>query len=93
MITKIAIASRNSPKIADDTRTAISNSCNGSVNDSTNSLSTSTQCGRRRASRTSPRRAAASSAVSPLARLPTEARTDSGAVAYGCAVIRSPPVG
>ena len=73
--TKIAIASRSSPKIADSTPTAISSSWSGSTSDSTTSPRTA--AARLPSARTAAvlRRCPTSGGVSPLGRLPVRSHT------------------
>ena len=88
--TKIAIASRSSPKIADSTPTAISSSWSGSTSDSISSPRTAAT--RLPSARTAvvPRRRATSGGVSPLGRLPKRShRTSSDSACAGTTPARS----
>ena len=82
MTTKIAIASRSSPKIADSTATTISSSMSGSKSDSaTSSRMSASGCfdARFGAPR---RRSATSSAVSPSGRLAVRSHSSAGVSAW-----------
>ncbi len=82
MTTKIAIASRSSPKIAESTATTISSSMSGSASDSATSSRMATAWLPSVRTTAVPRRCSTSSAVRPPGRLPVRSHTTASGSAW-----------